>query len=84
MILKVRTEKSWVYFGDVEKAETIVDAQESLLDSCEIYGETSAIQDEKKSGKIIRIETAKRERFILGFLAVYLLNDEGKTIERLN
>lgn len=71
MIVKVRCENQWLYFADVDEVkteETCKEGEKITVSRLYIF--------QRNNPKTVIIE--------LKYAVAYLLNDEGKTIERIN
>ena len=90
MILKFQTYGGWVFISDLDKVETKEmlkkDAQDLIINK-EFY-----CMNEKKDDNSVWVKLhylfTRRDGFdklvVTDINQVYLLNDEGKTIERIN
>jgi len=82
MILKVKHEGDWVIFGEIDKFTGLGFSNDNSGSNSEVYGIKLCSADK---GRLFRIlQRNGQERIILSFQQSYLLNDEGRTIERIN
>ncbi len=72
MIVKIRTENQWTYLADVDEIKT---EEEIVTKGCAPLV-TKMYVFQRGNTKTIIVEMAGN--------TAYLLNDEGKTIERIN
>lgn len=84
MIVKIKDgESNWIMFGEVEEIYIMNDSiGEKDMSRVTVFGVHPTIA---RTGTLFRImQSHGMERFILSYDVTYLLNNEGKTIERIN
>jgi hypothetical protein len=82
MIVKIKHEGDWVIFGEIDKFSGLGFSFDNTGTTSEVYGTKLCSADK---GRLFRIlQRNGQERIIVSFQQAYLLNDEGKTIERIN
>ncbi len=70
MIVKVRTESNWTYISDVRRVKT----EEGIKDGKTMIDKLLVYRNLYEPLEVVEVHGNP----------VYLLNDEGKTIERIN
>jgi len=85
MIVKIKKEDGWVFLDKVNKAE--IQTKNQKLEEVYEFGSPTIIEStEKNVNKLnlfIKFSDFRQENYLIDS-EVYLLNDEGKTIERIN
>jgi len=85
MIVKIKKEEGWIFIANVKKAE--LQKKDKKLNEVYEIGVPGIVTCSEKDVNILNlyIKTSdyKEENYLINN-EVYLLNDEGKTIERLN
>jgi len=81
MILKFYDNGKWIFIDAVETVTKDTTLNE-LPQDIEIIGIKNIFDKDKVS--LIKASIRGKDRYLLAFDKVYLLNDEGKTIERIN
>lgn len=84
MIVKIKHINSWIFYDKLEKVRY---DKASIVEFIDDVPDVSWINEKSGSTDAVLLKTRKindTEFIILANETVYLLNDEGKTIERIN
>jgi hypothetical protein len=87
MVLKCGNGKDWSYIDNIVTVTTITPPKEGLHETSEVYHFSGYDGGEPMFDKQLYIQRKNEQygkQYSIRASAIYLLSDEGKTIERIN